>query len=289
MSNVIYVIRKSQASHSDDDTCVVFVAVAGTSVLWSPCLPHGQDIRSSPMILSLLVAENLWVCYRCHLNVPSSVLAPSLGFKGTEQTFPSSERSRLGFVSQVIRATMCSFAVPLLLFWPLQLLAVTWPPGHCPCCCPHCAGSPLGFLHLRHPWGWDYPADHAQTAPETTDLHTAHGSCSHSSSLRLTHQHHRFSSPPLTREVLSALPDWIFQEAFLPQSCGASKDKFSIPHPSFLQRPQVFWGWRWLVPGCACEDINPHSEPKSQSFLLSWPHLTSLKGISLQRFNFHFL
>lgn len=136
MSSVIYVIFKSRASHSDDYMCVVFAIVAGTSVLQSPCLTHGQGIWSSPMILSPLVAENLWVYYRCHLPVPSSRLAPPLGFKSTEQ-LPLLWKFQAGICPPGIRDTMCHFGLPALLLWPLHIPAVTWPAGHGPCCCPH--------------------------------------------------------------------------------------------------------------------------------------------------------
>lgn len=202
----MYIICKSSASHGDGCTWVVFVVIAPAAVLRSPCLPNGQDTRSSPVILSPLVVENLQMHYRCHLNVPSSLFAPSLGLKGTEQSTPPPEVWGWGLTHRqpgpppaALQPDHFAF---LLSRGPLDTaLAVAQT----------AASSPWGWLHARPHGSWDQPADHAQPAPQTTDLHAARGSCSHSPWPPLTNHHHCFSSPPLTLKVLSTWPDQTFQ------------------------------------------------------------------------------
>lgn len=275
MSSVIYVICKSRASHSDDYMCVVFAIVAGTSVLQSPCLTHGQGIWFSPMILSPLVAENLWVYYRCHRPVPSSRLAPSLGFKGTEQSYPplkvpgwnlstGDQRHHVPLWAPCTSALTPSHSCCHLASWTWPLLLPTLVPvllrAVCTYTTPRAGTLPLTMRSLPQ-------------RPPTCPLPAAHGSCSHSSWLHLTRQHYCFSSSPLMREALYALPDRGFQEGFLTQSCGASKDKFSIPHPSLLQRSQAFWGHDGLYLGGLVRTLTPtqnQSLSPSCSFGQSW-------------------
>lgn len=106
--------------------------------------------------------------------------------------------------------------------------------------------------------------------PLTSTLPT--GPWSHSSRLPLTCQPPLPLFPTVHWGSTLALPDQMFQKGFLYHSSGASKD--SALYSSFLsftelRRSGVKMDCIW-----ACEDLNPHPEPKCQPLLLSLPCLT---------------
>lgn len=166
------------------------------------------------------------------MNVPSSLLTPSLGLKDPKWS-PSPRSSRLGFVSQMTRVTAAALQSCYCCFDHFHLSAVTWPPpGHCLSCCSYSASSSLTDCVYTTPRSWDYTIDGAPPVAETTDLHTAHrflftAATSSNSPVTIAslpcHSLGKYFLLCLTRS---------FRRASYPRVMGPLRTKLSIPHPS---------------------------------------------------------